>query len=186
MEKILSLDKETQEFVKDLTNTIAEQAVTKVLKQQAKKRHKNNKLYNTSLLLRNYNNFKKHIETTYFEDEEIAITDLLKKNDEVLDETDSLFIESILRTKKRTKIMLNHIDNCLELYKIKCEQNEKIYRKYKVIMFLYIEQSENGENYTIEDVANILGISTKTVDRDKEEAIKELSIFLFGIDALLN
>ena len=37
---------------------------------------------------------------------------------------------------------------------------------------------------TFEDIADMLYISTKTVNRDRKAAIKELSVLLFGIEGL--
>lgn len=167
----------------------ATQNAVKIIKKnelEERKKKVDTRLNNTYLLLKNYNLFKMHAEEANYRDYECTLNELEDVANSITDDKEQYFVQSILRTKKRTKIMLQHIDNCLYLYKIKCQASEKedVQRRYKIINLLFIEQSDKNENYTTEQVAEILYISTGTVSATKKIALKELSILLFGIDAL--
>ena len=110
---------------------------------------------NTELLLKNYYRLKKHIEESVDKESE----DYAELFDVKLDEKDKIFLTSIFRTRRRTKVMMNHVDKCLENYKKICNSNNKEaeMRKYKIIELLYLAQ---------------------------DKAIHELSALIFGIESL--
>lgn len=182
MPKEYVFDKENLEIIKQMVVEATENAVKQIEKEkQDKIKSKyDRRLRNTEMLLRNYNNFKQHAgNATYCEELE------KEKLDEEMDfdkDIDNLFINSILKTKKRTEIMLQHIDNCIEYYSYKClaSDREDIQRRIQVIKMLYI--NENTMNY--EELSEELNCSTKTINNTKKAAIKELSVLLFGIDGV--
>lgn len=139
--------------------------------------------HNTEMLLKNYNNFKKHFEDSIYSSEQLSEdeeTDFSKFDfDEPMKES---YIKAIIKSKTRTEIILKQIDTFLEYFNIKCltSKREDVQRRGQVIKLLYT----NEETLTFEEVAEELHISTKTVDRDKKAAIKELSVLFFGIDGL--
>lgn len=145
------------------------------------------RLRNTRLLLKNYRNFIIH-----FNYSQEIIKDVTDENAvDVLDKLDSinseeLYIASIKRTKTRTKIIINHINKCLEYYKVICSSSEISQRRYNIIKKLYIEFEDNNKFGipTYEKLADELYISTKTIKRHVNKAIEELSTLLFGIDGV--
>lgn len=152
--------------------------------------------YNTELLLKNYRNFKKHISDSVYSSEQVKKLAKEKEEykidfDEPMDDT---YIKSILKSKMTTGILLEQIDIFLNYYQIRCKNSkrEEIRRRGRVIELLYIKDLEDEEMIsagiekaiTFEDIADMLYISTKTVNRDRKAAIKELSVLLFGIEGL--
>lgn len=143
-----------------LIHEIVEEATTKAtlntlkyLKNEEREKEKkkyDNRLRNTELLLKNYRNFKEHIENA------IYVNDELKREDAFEDDSDNekLYINAILKTKKRTKIYIDHIDNCLSYYEAKCMKSDRedIQRRYLVIKKLYIDE----EKMSFENVAKEL------------------------------
>ena len=151
---------------------------------EEKKKHKvDMRLRNTELLLHNYNNFKKHTDNSIYMDKQLATHELFDELDLDLDEEiTKTQVNSILKSKNKTNIILKHIDTFLDYYKYKCESSgrEDIERRYKVIELLFL----NEDKKTQEDVADLLCCSERTIRTTKSIAIKELSVLFFGIDGL--
>lgn len=174
-----------------IIHEIVEEAATKAtlnalkcLKSEEREKEKkryDRRLRNTELLLKNYRNFKEHAENAIYLNTELENASLEDKFDE--DDNDKMYINSILKTKKRTQIILKHIDRCLEYYECKCLSSEKeeVQRRIKVIKMLYIDD----EKMSYLEVAKKLGeISTKTIERAKKVALSELTVLFFGIDGV--
>lgn len=141
------------------------------------------RLRNTRLLLKHYRDLHIHesITDNSFEDiEECNAIDILDDID-VLNEEN--YIQSISRTRNRTKIIIQHIDKALKYYEAICSTESKK-RKYNIVYDLYIAKVENNVAPTYEDIAKKYDISIKTVTRDMNNAIEDLSILFFGIDGI--
>ena len=94
----------------------------------------------------------------------------------------SVVVDSIRRSCKRTKIMVQHTDNMLNLYRVHCEQscNDASRRGYRIICGLYLDDVPR----TVEQIAEQEHISTRQVSRDRDAAIEQISMLMFGIDGL--
>lgn len=145
------------------------------------------RLRNTNLLLRNYRNFKIYCENAIYEElekikeqENLNIIEILDKMYDIDD--DATIVQSILKAKERTLIIIKHIDNCIKFYRYKAENsnNIELKRRVEVIERLYI----NDKILTFEEIAKELYISTKTVNRDRKRAIEELAPLIFGVDGI--
>ena len=182
MPKEYVVDKENLDIIKQMVVEATENAVKQIEKERQDKikSRYDRRLRNTEMLLRNYNNFKEHAgNATYCEEIE---KDGLEEDMDYDKDIDNLFINSILKTKKRTEIMLQHIDNCIEYYTYKCLASDRddIQRRIQVIKMLYI----NEEPMSYEEISEELNCSTKTINNTKKAAIKELSVLIFGIDGV--
>lgn len=144
-------------FIHELVEEATEKATLNTLKhlkseeKEKEKKRYDNRLRNTELLLRNYRNFKEHIENAIYVNDELKKEDAFEDDEE---DNEKLYINAILRTKKRTKIYLDHIDNCLSYYEIKCMKSDRedIQRRYLVIKKLYIDE----EKMSFENIAKEL------------------------------
>lgn len=100
---------------------------------------------------------------------------------EVLEELseEDIYINSIIRSKLRSIVMIAHIDKCLGL--LEEEKNEKeTPEKYLAFSYYYLD------GMTPESIAEILGsCSERTVWRWGSELTGILSINLFGADAII-
>ena len=115
----------------------------KILRKEEKEREKNKydrRLRNTELLLKNYRNLKEHSLNATYSDEEIEEEELQDELD--LEENEEMYISSIKRTRKRTEIIVKHINNCIEYYTYKClnSDREEVQRRVQVIKMLYINE----------------------------------------------
>ncbi len=132
---------------------------------------------NTKLLLKNYRSFSLHCADL---EKEVSILN----KEEVVDSLDSddFAVEAIKRSKQRTITMVNFINQMLEVYEIMCERSGRAeeMRRYQTIYHLYI----SDERLTAEEVADCHKTNVRTVYRDANEAVKTLSILVFGVDGI--
>lgn len=148
------------------------------------RRKRDRRLRNTDLLLRNYDNLIKHIEYAVEDEKKLEVEDPEEVLDEIDCETDyeneeyeGVYINAIKRTKTRTRIIVKHIETAIDFYKEKSKTtNNK--RRYEVVYKYYFEKKK------INQIAEELYCSEKTVSRDKRKAIEELSVLFFGVDGL--
>lgn len=177
------MKKNQESFMEQVAKISAETATQATIEylEKAKKEEKQNKqdrrLRNTKLLLRNYRSFKAHTHDIRLE---LASDKFLDIMDEL--EEEDLAVESIKRSKERTLAMVRFIDQMLMVYKVICEQSEKIEdrRKYETIGHIYIFE----EKKTYEEVAECQCTNVRTVYRDVSEAVKTLSVLVFGVDGI--
>lgn len=151
---------------------------------EEKKKHKADMRFrNTELLLHNYTNFMQHTEKSIYTETQLSKEELFDELDLDMDEEiTKTQINSIIKSKNKTNIILKHINTFIEYYRYKCESSERedIQRRIQVIELLYL----NEDKKTQEEVSEILNCSDRTIRNTKNIAIKELSILFFGIDGL--
>jgi hypothetical protein len=153
-----------------------EQEKNKEIKSRQSKR-----LYNTKLLLQNYNVLKDHCSNSIKNLQEITPTE---NAIDILDSLDSCnndtYIESIKRSTTRTYIILAHIEVMMELYKAYSELSNKPeeVRRYRVMKAVYLDELKMSE------VCKCENMDRSTYFRDINEISKRLSSLIFGIDGL--
>ncbi|MCD2348458.1 MULTISPECIES: hypothetical protein [Clostridium] len=144
------------------------------------------RLRNTRLLLKHYRDLKVHDRLAdsssdkIYEENAIDILDDVEAIDD-----DEQYVQAISRTKKRTAVIIGHMNKVLKYYESICKnegpQNE---RRYRIIKYLYIDPVEDNKNLIYEQAAEYFNLNVKTVGRDVRLAIEDLSILFFGIDGL--
>lgn len=177
------MKKAQETFMEQIAKISAETATQATIEylEKARKEEQQNKqdrrLRNTKMLLRNYRSFKMHAQDIRME---LASDKFMEVMDEL--EQEDLAVESIKRSKERTLAMVRFIDQMLVVYKLICEQSEKIEdrRKYETIGHLYIFDDKK----TYEEVAECQCTNVRTVYRDVSEAVKTLSVLVFGVDGI--
>lgn len=188
------ISQELKEYISAAVETGVQRGIKNAVSEYDMKRRKSAKIRydkrirNTSLLLKNYNVFLEHCENAVYElAEDIQLNDeesnVIAIFDKIYDmEEDKTIIESILKSKTRTMIILRHITNAIEFYKFKATKSKDIelQRRVRVIQMLFLDKET--KNY--EEISNIEHISTKTVNRDRKKAISELAPLIFGIDGI--
>ena len=98
---------------------------------------------------------------------------------------EEITIKSIKANREVTLIFIAHIDMALSLVKRKCERMDAL-NKYKVIEMLHLDEELQelpwGERISI--VAEKIPCAELTVRRWRNEMVKDLSLFLFGVEGL--
>lgn len=171
-------DKQTQELIESTVEaTVIKLSGITVLDRM--KAIKDETFKNTEKLLYNYNALKEHVK------DEIGYFNMLYKStsgsivryskSKIIANEDEMikFREESLR---RSRSDLERIEKALSKVKRK--------KEYQVIELKYFSKKENGDSYTFEDIAEELGLTEKTVRTWKNKLIKEMSVYIFGSDAI--
>lgn len=160
----------------------AEKRLEEGKKEQAKGRYKR-RLHNTRLLLANYRNLKEHVSGAVFNGRKAkeSALDILDGLDN-FEYEDAYYISSIKQSQQRTLIILTHIDEMLNLYRISCEQSgkEEEMRRYRILNAAYIDPEKKSP----EEIARENHVEKRTYYSDLGKAIKPLSALIFGIDGI--
>jgi uncharacterized protein (DUF885 family) len=175
------------EFTWDNVVTIAAQAGAaqaiqeyKKLTNETEKFRRDKRYHNTKLLLKHYRDFREHVKNSVYSDGQIDqnrdADDWLELMETVAD--DEIYIKSIMRTRKRTEIILAHINIMMDFYEAQGEKDATKALRHDVITSIY----RHGN--TFEETAEKMKISTGYVYRLERHGIEDLSVLLFGIDGL--
>lgn len=158
------------------TNTY-QQKVKEEEKAKFDKRYKN-----TKLLLEHYRDFSDYGERAIYriyEELDEDIVDIIELMEGRRSDSDGR-IESIERGVMRTKVIMNHVNTMLEVYRKSCEQspyNEEK-RRWRVIEGLYL----NKVPKSVQEIAEEEFVNERTVYKDIKAACKRLTALIFGID----
>ena len=111
------------------------------------------RLHNTKLLMRNYRSLKEHSENAVFDAataEDDDVNEILNLMSEWAKEEDTT-IESIKKSAAKTKLIMDHVDEMLRIYKAACERSKKPedMRRYSVLYDYYV----GDEEFTLEELA---------------------------------
>lgn len=95
---------------------------------------------------------------------------------------ESLEVSALCSLKHKTGLMMEHVDIMLRAYKSLCEasDNPDEMRRYDALYMRYI----SGEKHKTDDIAERLGVDRRTFFRDVSKAMEELSVLLFGLEAI--
>lgn len=194
-EKKIEIDNDILFLIEKMIESGVNEGIQKGLKQYDNMQKNKTKfrydkrLRNTRLLLKNYRSFVEHCDNAKYLVENPIKKEIEKDNLKVqlFDDfynlqDDAYIVASILKSKEKTRIILDHINLCLDFFQAKAikTNNQEMIRRYNVISDLYINETP----MTYEEIAENEHISQKTVNRDRKKAIEELSVLIFGIDGL--
>ncbi|MCP8851767.1 hypothetical protein [Latilactobacillus sakei] len=164
--------------IKDLTTEALSVITKEVLKQDAKhkkitkKREHDRRLRNTNLLLSNYRKLKLHIKTNSPIDATLSYE---VGNGEIIQ------LDSIAKYHEKSRMMLRYLDAILAGYKVQCESGgEAEYRRYQVLNKYYL----STPHLSIPEIALFYNCDKATISRAKANAINDISVLLYGFDAL--
>lgn len=157
-------------------------------RRRCKKEVIDRRLRNTKMLLRNYRSLVDHCESAISEAAEIYSESPLYEGESIEDimgtfvYDDEVKIESIKRSKARTKLIITHVQEMLNLYSVHCASSERpeVQRRYDIIYWRYIADNP----MSVIDLAEQYNIDTRTVYRDINNAAETLAALFFGIDGL--
>ena len=143
------------------------------------------RIKNTRLLLKNYRSFVKACKQATFTEKELETATV----EEVLDKLfcqsydEVTVVQSILTSKKRTEIILTHIERIINFYIFESEQskNDEKWRKAHILNDLYVEGKYKPK---INAMSEKYHISERQIRRDANSAIEEIAVLMFGIDGI--
>lgn len=94
---------------------------------------------------------------------------------------DNLTLETLSKYQLKTLNMLNHIDKMLIAYEWNCSRRSfEAKRSFKILKRRYLVEVI----LTVKEMSELYNVEQSTVYRDTKIAIKNVSIILFGTDAI--
>ncbi|MEG2787357.1 MAG: hypothetical protein RR942_05995 [Romboutsia sp.] len=158
-----------EDVIKNMAKRVAKETVFEIAN-----KGKNRRLYNTRLLMENYNVLKEHINGDGG-NIKIKYESLNEENPYM--KVEFMWLESIAKSKARTANILKYIDDKLDYLEKKFIDNKE-YEKYKTFEMFFIQ------GMTTEAIQDVTGCGKNTPKNWCDKVIKELSVLLWGIDAL--
>lgn len=163
--------------IEEIIKIASEAAIEKYKQMEADKceqeREKARK--NTKRLLKGYKELKEHCEHAVASVENSVPSDLQIVLNEVFNRRGLLRVEAIAASKRRTELIIEHIDAMLAVYKTQCEHREVPY--FEILIDFYVN------SVPVEDIAISKNVSERTVYNYLERAEKDVSILLWGVQA---
>lgn len=159
-----------KELIKKLSKEVTKEALFEIANSKKDKR-----FHNTKMLMENYKNLKEHIN---------GIKDGVNIKYEFRDEenlicvkSDYLWLESLAKSKARTIEMMEYVDSKIKylIYEWESKDQREVIDSF--IMY-YIEDK------TDDDIREKYNCGQNTPKRWRDKILKELSILLWGIDAI--
>lgn len=172
-------ESEVEAIVKIAAETAAQTALTEFNRRNEDMlAKKNERAYkNTTTLLEGYTAMKAHCKSAIAKAEDtLTPSDLQTVLYEVFNRRGLLQIETILASKRRTELIIEHIDKMLDVYRINCINNDKRYCECVIDRYI--------NDLTIAEIAEKHNTVERNVYRWLEKGIDDLSIYLFGAYAL--
>ena len=163
-----------------MNQTTAEQIAVKAAKTAVKEhekqvqRNKRVKIFqNTKKLMENYNRICLAVEEGISD-----ISELETDADTGEFTQEEIFINSIVKSKLRSIVMIAHIDKCLKLLEEE-EIQKNTHEKYLAFTYFYLDGMAH------ESIGEVLNCTGRTSRRWVTELTSILSIYLFGSDAIM-
>lgn len=172
-------ESEVEAIVKIAAETAAQTALTEFNRRNEDMlAKKNERAYkNTTTLLEGYTAMKAHCKSAIAKAEDtLTPSDLQTVLYEVFNRRGLLQIETILASKRRTELIIEHIDKMLDVYQENCISNNKYYCDCVIDRYI--------NDLTIAEIAEKHNTVERNVYRWLEKGIDDLSIYLFGAYAL--
>ena len=143
------------------------------------------KFKNTRLLLKNYRKFENFCNQATVSEKELESATV----EEILDKLycsaydEVTVVQSILASKKRTEIIMTHIKKIINFYIFDADnsKNDEKCRRAHILEDLYIKGKKQP---SMSVLASRYHVSERQVHRDKNIAIEEVAVFMFGIDGI--
>jgi hypothetical protein len=125
---------------------------------------------NTKIIMEHYNSLKKHIE----------VSDIISNDYDIPNINPYIIIaniEEILLSKQKTLEFLTYVDRCINVVRIKLKDAET-YERYEAFEMFYLKK------ISYMDIQNHFNSGVNTPRRWMREVLEELSVLIFGVDAL--
>lgn len=143
------------------------------------------KFKNTRLLLKNYRKFVNFCEQATVSEKELESATV----EEILDKLycsaydEVTIVQGILASKKRTEIIMTHIKKIINFYIFDADssKNDEKRRRAHILEDLYIKGKKQPAMSVLAEKYNI---SERQVHRDRNIAVEEIAVFMFGIDGI--
>lgn len=95
---------------------------------------------------------------------------------------ETLEVSSICSMRKKTGLMMSHVDKMLVAYEAMCKEavNPDEKRRWDALYLRYIR----NKRMSVEAISEQLNIDKRTFYRDINKAMEDMAVLLFGIEAI--
>lgn len=139
---------------------------------KAEKEKKDNRLFNARLIIYKYQELKSHCST--------IPQQIVEFEESMFDET-KLSLEVLMQERAKTFAMMEYVDLMLEAYEKHAKRIGGVYlRRYKILYDLFIDNTP----LPVSDCSEKYHLSIPLIYKDRNIAISNFSVFLFGLNAL--
>lgn len=139
---------------------------------------------NTKLLLQHYRSLNSHYSNAVWESDDYEPDEFVDIMELMHDKgySDTVVVEVIKKSSEKTRIIMRHVNKMLEEYRKQCETSlyAEDMRHWRIIKALYLSPNRTS----VDEVAAQENIHQRTVYKDVDAAVDDLTVLLFGIDAL--
>lgn len=142
-------------------------------------------LRNTKLLLQHYRSLNSHYANAVWEEDDSEDEDSFCDIMELMNSRsydDEVFVDSIKQSSKKTRIIMRHVNKMLEEYETMCKESSRPddLRHWRVIKALYLSPTRTAAM----EVAEAERIDKRTVYKDVDAAVEDLTMLLFGVEGI--
>jgi hypothetical protein len=159
----------------------AERERKRLQRQQTDKRY-----HDTKLLIRKYRQLNEYYQNAVFDEEgaEEADEDFeeIMRSFGVSFRDEKITADSIKRNYLVTRVVMAHVNKMLEVFQTMCERSNRASdkRRWRVLHDLYLSERPS----TAEQIASREKIERRTIYKDIDACLSDLSVLFFGIDGL--
>lgn len=165
----------------ELKKEIVEMAIETYRKEAEKQRMQNcdRRLHDTKMLMEKYRDFAEYSESTVYDTLQVDENDEFRDIMELMGCGEKMLpVESIRQSVAKIRVLAHHVNRILDFYEYRCKHSKKSEdaRRLRVIKALYLDNSRK----TLETLAKEENVEVRTICRDLNTALQELSILIFG------
>lgn len=159
----------------------AERERKRLQRQQTDKRY-----HDTKLLIRKYRQLNEYYQNAVFDGDgaEEADEDFeeIMRSFGVSFRDEKITADSIKRNYLVTRVVMAHVNKMLEVFQTMCERSNRASdkRRWRVLHDLYLAEKPS----TAEQIASREKIERRTIYKDVDACLSDLSVLFFGIDGL--
>lgn len=160
---------------------VAERERKRLQRQQTDKRY-----HDTKLLIRKYRQLNEYYQNAVFDEEgaEEADEDFeeIMRSFGVSFRDEKITADSIKRNYLVTRVVMAHVNKMLDVFQNMCERSNRASdkRRWRVLHDLYLSEKPS----TAEQIASREKIERRTIYKDIDACLSDLSVLFFGIDGL--
>lgn len=132
---------------------------------------------NVKFLMRHYRTLNAHYLYTDLDTENVGT-----QNNIQADNNENYYVDSIIQSCIKTKFIMSHVNKMLGIYENMCNEsdNNENKRRWRVLENLYLSDSD----LSAERIAALENIDKRTVYKDIDACITDLTALIFGIDGI--
>ena len=180
----------TEDELRSICEDAVDRGIAKYIRNEesGKKKKQSGLLYNTKVLLENYQKLKRYLAKAESRLEDV-IGERYPEYSVQMVEVFGLKVNeqrsyTIAKGVATMTIIMNHIDRMLEVYRQDCEgsASQTVQRRWQVLERLYLRD----KRMSTKEIAEEFSLDPRVIQEDAKRAREDMKVLLFGIEALVS